>query len=85
MIDKMTGENLLAEIDYSSIPNIANLDQKYLKVAENFDPGNKYSVPHTWGTLGILYDINKIPEGSITSWNDLWNRNTRGKSSCLTA
>ena len=79
MIDKMTGENLLAEIDYSSIPNIANLDQKYLKVAENFDPGNKYSVPHTWGTLGILYDINKIPEGSITSWNDLWNPKYKGK------
>lgn len=79
MIDKMTGENLLAEIDYSSIPNIANLDQKYLKVAENFDPGNKYSVPHTWGTLGILYDINKIPEGSITSWNDLWDEKYKGK------
>ncbi len=75
----MTGENLLAEIDYSSLPNISNLDQKYLKLAESFDPGNTYSVPHTWGTLGILYDTTKIPEGSITSWNDLWNPKYKGK------
>ncbi len=79
MIDKMIGEGLLDEIDYSNIPNVANLDQKYLQVAENFDPGNRYSVPHTWGTLGILYDLNKIPEGSITSWNDLWDAKYKGK------
>lgn len=79
MIDKMIGEDLLSEIDYASIPNVANLDRKYLQVAENFDPGNKFSVPHTWGTLGILYDINKIPEGSITSWNDLWDSKYKGK------
>ena len=44
-----------------------------------FDPGNKYSVPHTWGTLGILYDSTKIPEGAVTSWNDLWKEEYRGR------
>lgn len=79
MIDKMIGENLLWEIDYSGIPNISNLSEKYLATAAKFDPGNKYSVPHTWGTLGILYDTAKIPEGSITSWNDLWKEEYRGR------
>ena len=79
MIEKMGGEGLLSELDYSTIPNIANLDRKYLKVAENFDPGNRYSVPHTWGTLGILYNTDKIPQGSITSWNDLWDGKYKGK------
>lgn len=79
MIDKMIGENLLWEIDYSGIPNISNLSEKYLATAAKFDPGNKYSVPHTWGTLGILYDTTKIPEGSVTSWNDLWKEEYRGR------
>ena len=79
MIDKMIGEDLLWEIDYSAIPNVANLEKKYLDVAAKFDPGNKYSVPHTWGTLGILYDTDKIPEGSITSWNDLWKEEYKGR------
>lgn len=79
MIDKMIGENLLWEIDYSGIPNISNLSEKYLATAAKFDPGNKYSVPHTWGTLGILYDSTKIPEGAVTSWNDLWKEEYRGR------
>lgn len=79
MIDKMIGENLLWEIDYSGIPNISNLSEKYLAAAAKFDPGNKYSVPHTWGTLGILYDTTKIPEGSVTSWNDLWKKEYSGR------
>lgn len=79
MIDKMIGENLLWEIDYSGIPNISNLSEKYLATAAKFDSGNKYSVPHTWGTLGILYDTTKIPEGSVTSWNDLWKEEYRGR------
>lgn len=73
MIEKLMSEDLLAEINYDNVPNIENLDEKYLSIAESFDPGNKYSVPHTWGTLGILYNTDKIEKGSITSWNDLWN------------
>lgn len=79
MIDKMIGEGLLWEIDYSGIPNVSNLEKKYLEVAEKFDPGNKYAVPHTWGTLGILYDSTKISEGEITSWNDLWKEKYKGR------
>lgn len=79
MIERLIDEELLAELDYSLIPNIANVEQGYLQLAETFDPENMYSVPHTWGTLGILYDTDKIPEGSITSWNDLWDPKYEGK------
>ena len=79
MIEKLISEDLLAEVDYSSIPNISNLEKKYLQLAESFDSGNKYAVPHTWGTLGILYDTDKIPEGEITSWNDLWKTEYAGR------
>lgn len=72
MIEKMAGEGLLAEINDENIPNTANLNEKYMEAASEFDPGNKYAVPHTWGTLGILYNTDKIKKGEITSWNDLW-------------
>lgn len=74
MIEKMINKELLAEINYDNVPNLENLSQEYLKTAEKFDPGNKYSVPHTWGTLGILYNTKEIKKGSIASWNDLWKR-----------
>ena len=79
MIEKLIKEDLLEELDYSGIPNVSNLDKGYLELAEEYDPGNKYSVPHTWGSLGILYNTNVIPEGSITSWNDLWDAKYSGK------
>jgi len=74
MIEKLMEEDLLAELDYSGITNVANMDDGYLELAEAFDPENKYSVPHTWGSMGILYNTKVIPEGSITSWNDLWDK-----------
>lgn len=79
MIEKLIDENLLTEIDYASIPNVANLEKSYLQLSETFDPGNRYAVPHTWGTLGILYNNQKIPDGSITSWNDLWKTEYGGR------
>lgn len=79
MIEKMIGEDLLSEIDYKNVPNIKNISGKYLKIAEEYDPGNKYSVPHTWGTMGILYNSKEIKEGELTSWNDLWKEKYKGQ------
>ena len=39
--EKLMKEDLLAELDYSGIPNIDNMDKRYLELAEGFDPGNK--------------------------------------------
>lgn len=72
MIEKMIQEDLLAEINYDNIPNIANIDETYLKTAENFDPGNKFSVPYCWGTVGILYNKTMV-DGPIDSWSALFD------------
>lgn len=72
MIEKMIGEGLLQEINYDNIPNAVNLDPTYLKSAEEFDPGNKYSVPYTWGTVGILYNKTMVDE-PIDSWSVLFD------------
>lgn len=79
MLDKMIGEDLLAELDKEKMPNFKNMDSEYMKIVEDFDPGNKYVVPHSFGTMGILYNTEEIPKGEITSWNDLWKKEYRGK------
>jgi spermidine/putrescine transport system substrate-binding protein len=54
-----------AEIDHDLIPNLANL---YPEANElEYDPGNRYSVPYTWGTTGICYRSDLV-EDEPTSW-----------------
>lgn len=52
IIPAMIGLNLLAPLDHSKIPNMGNLDPKFINPA--YDPGNKYSVAYQWGTVGIF-------------------------------
>lgn len=74
MIQKMAQNNLLAEIDFNNIPNIKEIDPKYLEMSKSFDPENKYSVPYSWGTVGILYNTKMVAKEDIpTKWSDLWN------------
>lgn len=70
MIESMIDANLLQPLDHSLLPNLANMDERFLDLP--FDPGNEYSVPYFWGTLGILYNTNYVDEADIQSWNDLW-------------
>ena len=72
-IEKMIKNDLLQPLNYGNIPNSANLDKDYMAKLADADAGNKYAIPYTWGTVGILYNTTMIPEGSITSWKDLWN------------
>jgi len=57
MVNKMMDKGLLQELDYSKLPNVKkNIGTEYFKMADEFDPGNKYCVPYCWGTVGILYN-----------------------------
>lgn len=73
MIAKLINEGLLAEIDYSNVPNWAYISENVKPFMEEFDPGMKYSVPHTWGTYGIMYNKEMVNPADIDSWNDLWD------------
>lgn len=74
MIQKMIENNMLAEINFDNIPNIKEIDSKYMDMSRSFDPENKYSVPYCWGTVGILYNTSMVaPEAAPTKWSDLWD------------
>lgn len=77
MIDKMKEENLLLPIDYSKIPNVKNIDRRFMDLS--FDPENKYSIPYFWGTVGIVYNPNMLNGKKITSWEDLWDKDLRNQ------
>ena len=54
-----------AEIDHDLIPNLANLHPEANELG--YDPGNRYSVPYTWGTTGVCYRSDLV-EDEPTSW-----------------
>ena len=66
--EALTKRGWAAEIDHSKIPNLKNLYPEANELP--YDPGNRYSVPYTWGTTGICYRSDLVPEAP-TSWDDL--------------
>jgi spermidine/putrescine transport system substrate-binding protein len=51
MVQPMARLKLLAPLDPAQIPNLKNIDEKFLKAP--FDPENRFTVPYQWGTVGI--------------------------------
>lgn len=72
MISKMIKEDMLQPLDFDNIPNFQYIMPSFVDPA--YDPENLYSVPYTWGTVGIIYNTSMvdIPEEDI-DWDILWN------------
>lgn len=75
MIGKMISEDMLLPLDFTKIPNFQYIDDQY-KNAE-FDPQNKYYVPYTWGTVGIIYNKTMVDK-TVDSWDILWDKDYAG-------
>ncbi|MGX8176398.1 ABC transporter substrate-binding protein [Exiguobacterium artemiae] len=70
-IAKMIEEDLVLPIDQAKVPNLKNIDSRFLNLS--FDPDNRYSIPYFWGTVGIVYNQKLIGDKKPTSWKDLWD------------
>ena len=77
MIDRMIAEDMLLELNFDNIPNFSYVDEQFKN--PDFDPENKYSVPYTWGTVGILYNTKYVDEADVTGWELMWNEKYAGK------
>lgn len=78
MVGKMIDEGLLAKLDFSNIPNYQYIDDAYKNL--EYDPNNEYSVPYTWGTVGIFYNKKYVDEDDLKDgWGLLWNEKYKGR------
>lgn len=71
MIAKMISEDMLEELSFDNIPNFSKIDDRFKNNCE-YDPENKYSVPYTWGQVGILYNSEYVTK-PVDSWEILWD------------
>ena len=77
MIARMIQEDMLLPLNFDNIPNYQYIDETFRNTA--YDPENVYSVPYTWGTVGILYNTKYVDEADVTGWELLWNEKYAGK------
>ena len=76
IVERMLNKDMLAEIDYSKVPNAQYILDNLR--SPDYDPDNVHSLPYMWGTVGILYNTTMVSE-PVTSWNVLWEEQYKGK------
>ena len=79
MIQKMIANDLLLPIDTDKLSNYSNIDDAFKNLP--YDPENKYSVPYTYGMVGIIYNSEFVDEADVKdeSWELLWSSKYEGK------
>jgi len=77
MIERMIEENMLQKLDFSNIPNYKYVNEDFRGLF--FDANDEYSVPYTYGMIGIIYNEDMIDEDDIGSWDLLWNDKYNGQ------
>ena len=80
MIERMVKEGLLRELNMSNIPNLQYIDYSAMfgDSAPYYDPTNSYSVPYTYGTVGIIYNKTMVDEADLGTWDIMWNEKYTG-------
>ncbi|MBE6913589.1 MAG: spermidine/putrescine ABC transporter substrate-binding protein [Ruminococcaceae bacterium] len=76
MIARMAQEDMLLPLNFDNIPNYKNIDSTFHGLY--YDPDDTYSVPYTYGIVGIIYDANVVDEADATGWDLMWNEKYSG-------
>ncbi len=69
MHDTMAALGLLEKTDINQDAAFANIDPAFLRARS--DPKGEYCMPYAWGSVGILYNKNKVSK-PIESWDDFF-------------
>ena len=83
MIARMISEGMLRELNLDNIPNHSNIDYErvfkdYENCAPYYDTEKKYSVPYTYGTVGLIYNTEVVDVADLNTWDLLWNPSYSG-------
>ena len=77
MIARMAKEGLLLPLNFDNIPNYQYIEDTFKGLY--YDPDNQYSIPYTYGVVGVIYDANVVDEADTGSWDLMWNEKYSGK------
>lgn len=77
MVARLIEEDMVEPIDFDNVPNFEHIMDNLKN--PTYDPQNKYSVPYTWGMVGLMYNAAQISE-KPTSWSALWDPAYKGKT-----
>lgn len=77
MIGKMITEDMLLPLDADNIPNRRFIGEQYQNAL--YDPENRFSVPYTWGYVGIIYNKNAVDPEEVATWEILWDEKYLGE------
>jgi spermidine/putrescine transport system substrate-binding protein len=69
IVGTMIRDGLLLELNHDNIPNIVNITPSLMDGPH--DPGNRFSIPYLWGSIGFGYNLERTGE-SIDSWAELF-------------
>lgn len=71
MLSSYRRNGWLAPLEPQNTPNLKNIDPKWLDL---YPAARGYAAPYFWGTLGIAYRADLVPEG-IASWKQFFASN----------
>lgn len=71
MIARMKNENMLLPLNYDNIPNYQYIGESFRGLY--YDPDDEYTVPYTYGVVGIIYNANVVDEADAQGWELMWN------------
>ena len=76
LMPRMIEKGLVQKLNKDNIPNISQMDKQYLDL--DIDPGNQYSVPYMFGTVGLIYNKDVVKE-KVDSWDILWDEKYKNR------
>ena len=75
MVARLIEEGMIQKLNFDNIPNFSNIMDDFKDPV--YDPGSEYSVPFSWGTVGVIYNTTMV-EGTPDSWDILWDEKYSG-------
>ena len=77
MIARMIDEGMLEKLNFDNIPNYAGISESFRGLY--YDPNDEYSIPFSYGMVGIIYDSSVVDEADVGTWDLMWNEKYTGK------
>jgi len=75
-IARMLENDMLLPLNYSNIPNFQYIGEDFRNLY--YDPENQYTVPYTYGIVGVIYNANVVDEADVGGWDLMWNEKYAG-------